>query len=210
MRGDLEVMVTRSNAGLLADNFLDMTHFAFVHVGTFGACEATRVGDYHVEREGYTFRAVYEHDFANREDPGVGEGLRPLIQRRRLTYRYVAPYHLELALDFLDAGGTNVIGFFLVPLDDETVKIYSSLWRDDLGDDGQQLRDAIDFEVAVVMEDLALQSRYHDLALPFELTSEVHVKADKTTVELRRILRDLVDAVITATGGSGRPGEGDC
>ena len=193
VRGDLEPILTRANAGLLADNFLDMAHFAFVHTGTFGAGEAREVGDYSVERDGLTFCAVYEHDFANREDPGVAQGLRPLIQRRRLTYRYVAPYHLELALDFLDSGGTNVIGFFLVPQDDETVKIYSSIWRDDLGGSAQRLREAIDFEVAVVNEDLALQSRYVDLALPLDITTEVHVKADKTTVELRRILRDLVD-----------------
>ena len=193
VRGDLEAITTRANAGLLADNFLDMAHFAFVHTGTFGAGEATVVGDYSVERDGYSFCAVYEHDFANREDPGVAHGLRPLIQRRRLTYRYVAPYHLELALDFLDAGGTNVIGFFLVPVDDETVTIYSSLWRDDLGGSPDRLRDAVAFEVAVVNEDLALQSRYADLALPLDLRAEVHVKADKTTVELRRILRDLLD-----------------
>ncbi len=197
VRGDLDVIVTRANAGLLADNFLDMAHFAFVHVGTFGAGEATKVEDYQVLREGYTFRAVYEHDFANREDPGVAQGIRPLIQRRRLTYRYVAPYHLELALDYLDAGGTNVIGFFLVPLDDETVAIYSSLWRDDLEGSAQRMAEAVEFEVAVVKEDLALQSRYHDLALPLDITTEVHVRADKTTVELRRVLRDLVDAART-------------
>ncbi len=194
VRGDLEPIVTRANAGLLADNFLDMAHFAFVHVWTFGAGEATLVGSYSLERDGYTFSAVYEHDFAHREDPAVAAGTRPLIQRRRLTYRYVAPYHLELALDYLDAGGTNVIGFFLVPLDDETVTIYSSIWRNDLGGSAQRLRDAIDFEVAVVLEDLALQSRFHDLALPLDMTTEVHVKADKTTVELRRILRDVLDA----------------
>jgi vanillate O-demethylase monooxygenase subunit len=193
-RGDLEPIVTRANAGLLADNFLDMAHFAFVHTGTFGAGEATEVGHYTVERDGYTFSAVYEHHFANREDPGVAAGTRALIQRRRLTYRYVAPYHLELALDFLDSGGTNVIGFFLVPVDDETVRIYSSIWRDDLEGSSERLREAIAFEVAVVNEDLALQSRYYDLALPLDITSEVHVKADKTTVELRRILRDLIDA----------------
>ena len=194
VRGDLDVIVTRASAGLLADNFLDMAHFAFVHANTFGAGEATMVGPYSVEREGYGFTAVYEHDFANREDPGVAEGRRPLVQRRRLTYRYRAPYHLELVLDFLDAGGSNVIGFFLVPVDHETVKIYSSIWRNDLDGSEERLRAAIDFEVAVVREDLALQSRYHDLTLPLDLTSELHVRADKTTVELRRILRDLVDA----------------
>lgn len=195
VRGDLDPIVTRANAGLLADNFLDMAHFVFVHAGTFGGGESTTVGDYAVDREGYTFSAVDEHDFANREDPGVAQGIRPLIQRRRLTYRDVAPYHLELALDFVDAGGTNVIGFFLVPMDDERVTIYSSLWRDDLGGSADRLAEAIAFEEAVVHEDLALQSRYHDPALPLDPREEVHVRADRTTVELRRILSDLGEAV---------------
>lgn len=191
LRGDLEPITTRANAGLLADNFLDMAHFAFVHVGTFGAGESREVGPYSVERDGYGFTAVYEHDFANREDPGVASGERPLVQRRRLTYRYTAPFHLELALDFLNAGGTNVIGFFLVPHDNETVTIYSSLWRNDLDGSSDRMAEAVAFEVAVVEEDLRLQSRYHDLVLPLDPTTEVHVKADKTTIELRRILSDL-------------------
>ncbi len=198
MRGDLAPIRTRGSAGLLADNFLDMAHFAFIHAGTFGAGEATEVGPYEVVRDGDRFTAVYEHDFANREDPGVAEGIRPLVQRRRLTYRYSAPYHLELALDFLDTGGTNVIGFFLVPVDNETVIIYSSLWRNDLEGSVERMDDAIAYEVAVVEEDLLVQSRYHRLELPLDLTSEVHVKADKTTIELRRILKDLIEATTGA------------
>jgi phenylpropionate dioxygenase-like ring-hydroxylating dioxygenase large terminal subunit len=187
-------METRGNCGLLADNFLDMAHFPFIHAGTFGAGEAREVPNYSVDRMGFTFTAAYEHEFANREDPGVAEGIRPLFQRRRLTYRYTAPFHLELAIEFLDSGGTNVIGFFLSPVDDETVRIYSSLWRDDLGGSEERMKQAVAFEMAVIDEDLHLQSRYEVLSLPLDITTEVHTRADKTTVELRRILRDFVDA----------------
>lgn len=193
-RGDLPVIDTRGNAGLLADNFLDMAHFAFVHAGTFGADEERTVPHYSVERDGFGFVATYEHRFANREDPKVATGEHPLIQRRRLTYRYSAPFHLELSIEFLDAGGTNVIGFFLAPTDDEHVRIYSSLWRNDLGGSTEAMAEAIAFEVGVVAEDLALQSRYENLELPLDLTAEVHTRADRTTVELRRILADFVAA----------------
>jgi vanillate O-demethylase monooxygenase subunit len=193
LRGDLAVIETRASCGLLADNFLDMAHFPFVHAGTFGADEAREVPNYSVAREGYTFRASYEHEFANREDPGVAQGIRPLVQRRRLTYRYIAPFHLELCIDFLDAGGSNVIAFFLTPLDDEHVRIYSSLWRNDLDGSLQRMNDAIAFETAVVAEDLRVQSRYANLELPLDMTSELHTRADKTTVELRRILSDFVN-----------------
>jgi phenylpropionate dioxygenase-like ring-hydroxylating dioxygenase large terminal subunit len=171
-----------------------MAHFPFVHAGTFGAGEAREVPNYSVTRDGFSFEAVYEHDFAHREDPGVAAGIRPLLQRRRLTYRYLAPFHLELAIEFLDAGGTNVIGFFIVPVDDERVRIYSSLWRNDLEGSDDRMRDAIDFEVAVIAEDLVVQSRYEVLALPLNITEEVHTRADKITVELRRVLSEFVAA----------------
>jgi vanillate O-demethylase monooxygenase subunit len=176
----------------LADNFLDMAHFPFVHTGTFGDAQALTVPAYEVEREGFGFTAHYEHDFANREDPGVAMGERPLIQRRLLTYRYHAPFHLELAIEFLDAGGTNVIGFFLTPEDDETVRIYSALWRNDTHGNRDAMQDAVDFELAVVEEDLALQTKYERLVLPLDITRELHIKSDKTTIELRRILADFV------------------
>ena len=199
-RGDLPVIETRASAGLLADNFLDMAHFPFIHAGTFGAGEAREVPNYTVTRTGYTFEAVYEHDFAHREDPGVAAGIRPLIQRRRLTYRYNAPFHLELAIEFLDAGGSNVIGFFIVPVDDENVRIYSSLWRNDLDGSKERMDEAIKFEMAVVDEDLSLQSRFEVLTLPLNIIEEVHTRADKITVELRRVLSDLVTAARESAG----------
>ena len=191
--GDLPVVRTRASAALLADNFLDMAHFPFVHASTFGADEVRDVPRYDVVRDGFSFTASYEHDFANREDPGVLTGERPLMQRRRLTYRYHAPLHLELAIDFLDTGGSNVIGFFLAPEDEEIVRIYSSLWRNDLGGSSERLQDAIDFERAVIDEDLVIQSRYDDLSIPLDVTTEVHTRADRITVELRRILIDFVE-----------------
>jgi vanillate O-demethylase monooxygenase subunit len=39
-RSHLPMIETPANARLLADNFLDMAHFPFIHAGTFGAGEA--------------------------------------------------------------------------------------------------------------------------------------------------------------------------
>ena len=43
----------------------------------------------------------------------------------------------------------------------------------------------------MVAEDLALQDRFEFLELPLELTAEIHTKADKAAVEMRRILTEL-------------------
>ncbi len=202
--GDLPVVTTRASAALLADNFLDMAHFPFVHVGTFGADEVREVPHYSVERSEFGFSASYEHEFANREDPAVASGERPLVQRRRLTYRYSAPFHLELEIEFLDAGGTNVIGFFLAPEDANIVRIYSTLWRNDLDGSLERMQEAIDFEMRVIAEDLLIQSRYERLELPLDVTAEIHTRADKTTLEFRRVLLDFVEK---ADAEAGRAGE---
>lgn len=217
MAGDLPIMRAPSAAGYLADNFLDMAHFPFVHAATFGAEEpvvppldvarpadpsrmAVAPGAEPAATNRFTFSAVSEHPFLNREDPGVAAGIRPLEQRRRVTYRVHAPFHLVLRLDYLDAGGTNVIGFFLQPEDEDSCRIYSTIWRDDLDFDESRMASAVDFEVKVVEEDLALQETYDVRALPLDPTAEVHTRADRATLELRRMLADLVDEATAQYG----------
>jgi phenylpropionate dioxygenase-like ring-hydroxylating dioxygenase large terminal subunit len=192
MAGALPTLRARASAGLLADNFLDVAHFPFVHAGTFGAEEAAEVPAYAVARDDWSFTMSYEHRFAHREDPGVATGLRPLLQTRRLTYRLSAPFHLRLRIDFVDSGGSNVIGFFIQPETDETCRLFTTLWRDDLDGDEERMAAAVAFEVDVLREDLRIQEAYHELTLPLDATAEVHTRADRTTLELRRVLADLV------------------
>jgi phenylpropionate dioxygenase-like ring-hydroxylating dioxygenase large terminal subunit len=195
--GELPTLVARASAGLLADNFLDVAHFPFVHAGTFGADEAAEVPQYAVARDGWSFSVTYEHSFANREDPGVSSGLRPLVQHRRLVYRLDVPFHLTLRIDFLEAGGTNVIGFFIQPETAERCRLFTTLWRDDLSGDAARMAEAVAFEVAVLREDLVIQEAFDELVLPLAPNAEVHTRADRITLELRRALSDLVGA---ATG----------
>jgi phenylpropionate dioxygenase-like ring-hydroxylating dioxygenase large terminal subunit len=195
MEGLLPTIRARGSAGLLADNFLDIAHFPFVHAGTFGTDEAAEVVPFTVARDDWSFSVSYEHPFAHREDPGVAAGIRPLIQTRRLTYRLSAPFHLRLRIDFVDAGGSNVIGFFIQPETDESCRLFTTLWRNDLQGDQARLADAVEFEVAVLREDLRIQEAYHDLVLPLDLTAEVHTRADRATLELRRVLAQLVASV---------------
>ena len=219
MAGDLPVLRARSCAGLLADNFLDTAHFPFVHAGTFGAGEERVVGSFDVRRSpvgtspgdasavdnsagDFAFSAYYEHTFANREDPAVARGERPLNQTRRLLYRYVAPFHLSLRIDYVEAGGTNTIGFFVCPETDEYCRIFSTIWRNDLAGDEERMRQAVAFELEVLKEDLLVQESMATLVLPLATASnppgttyrpaEIHTRADRTTVELRRVLADLV------------------
>jgi hypothetical protein len=57
------------------------------------------------------------------------------------------------------------------------------------------MAEAVDFEIAVLREDLRIQESFFELALPLDPTAEVHTRADRTTLELRRVLSDLITAV---------------
>lgn len=207
--GDLPVLDVSAGAGLLIDNFLDVAHFPFVHGATIGDEEATELGELAIERDGLAMTVRSRQRFPNREDPGVARGERPLLQTRTVTYRYTAPFATWLSIDYDDAGGTNVITFFVQPVDADRCRIYSTVSRDDLDGDADRLADAVAFEHAVVDEDLRIQEAYLDRALPLDLTAEVHTRADRMTVELRRILTELVaQAALTAPPAAEPAAEG--
>jgi vanillate O-demethylase monooxygenase subunit len=202
MHGVLEPITATVGAGLMLDNFLDMAHFPFVHAATIGAPESETV-EFAVERAGLGMAVRGTHPFPNREDPGVASGTRPLLQHRTLEYRYRAPFSIALRIDYVEAGGTNVLDFYVQPEDLDTCRIYMSVHRNDLDGDEHRLASCIAFERKIVEEDLDLQERYVDHRLPLDLTTEVHVKADRMTIELRRVLAELVATVAGATADEG-------
>lgn len=188
---------TPAPAGFAADNFLDVAHFPFVHTGTFGAAEQRFVEPYDVEREPGGFRSVQVQEFDNPQDPGVLAGKRPVRQRRRATYVYRAPFQLLLRLEELDAGAVKTILFFLQPEAERSTRIYTKMLLHGIG--GQAHPDAdtvaaeVAFEEAVLAEDLALQQTLTVTVLPLEPRDEMHVRADRLGLALRRALRELVD-----------------
>jgi vanillate O-demethylase monooxygenase subunit len=184
----LEPSTAEVDPGLMLDNFLDVAHFPFVHMATFGSAESAEVEGYQLHRAKHGFSAVTEHEFAHHEDPGVASGIRPLVQRRRMTYTYHPPYAAVLRLDYLDAGGTNVIVFAVQPMRGRTCRVYTTLIRNDL--DAGQLAHAAEFEQRVLEEDLVVQRRMLG-RMPLDRTVEVHTRADRLTIELRRSLADL-------------------
>ena len=186
----------RVGAGLMIDNFLDQAHFPFVHAATIGTDEAQEVPHLTVDRDGFGMVVTSSQRFPNHEDRGVAQDTRPLLQTRLLRYDYRAPFQVSLRIDYVDAGGTNVIDFFVQPEDDEHCRIYTLLHRNDV-DDADQMADCAAYEQKILDEDLLLQEQYVDRRLPLDITAEVHVRTDRTGMELRRILADFV-----AVGGT--------
>jgi len=191
---------TNVSAGLVADNFLDVAHFPFVHAATFGP-DTTVVEAYDVQPETSGFRSVQVQPFDNPEDPGVATGERPLRQNRRATYVYRAPFQLMLRLEELDAGAVKTILFFAQPEDLASTRIYTKMLLYGIGGierPGPEIvAREVAFEEAVLAEDLALQRGMDALGLPLELRAELHVRADRLGVALRRELHSFTERAAT-------------
>ncbi len=189
----LEPYAGAFGAALLIDNQLDIAHFPFLHAATFGAPTATAVPAYAVERDGWGFTVRTDVEITAANDPGAALGIRPLIQHRTMTYRYLAPFHLELVLAYSEMGGSTTIRFFAQPEDAGHSRLYVDLFfaRDEPFTE-EEIADRVAFERAVIAEDLALQERFDTTALPLGPGAECHVRADRASVEYRRILADLV------------------
>ncbi len=187
---------TNVAAGIVADNFLDVAHFPFVHAATFGADEAKEVPAYEVDESDDGCRSVQVQRFDNPEDPAVRAGTRPLRQRRRATYVYRAPFQMMLRLEELDAGATKTILFFAQPEDLYSTRIYTKMLLHGIGGAArpgpETIAAEVAFEEAVLAEDLALQRQIAVTGLPLEMRTELHVRADRLGVALRRVLARFV------------------
>jgi len=188
----LPVLRVEANAAILIDNFLDEAHFPFVHAATIGGAGPEVIPRADIERRGLSFTAIREHTFTNLTDPAVRDGARPAVQRRRMTYRYQAPLTATLLLEFLDAGGWNFITFAAQPEDERTCRLYQTVTGPGLTDP-EAAESLAKYELSIFEEDLDLQRRaLSGLEFPLDVAAELHTKADRVSVEFRRVLAAAV------------------
>ena len=110
-----------------------------------------------------------------------------------MAYRYLAPYSLQLRLDYPVMGGSTLIWFFVQPETEDRCSLYTTLsFQQPGGFTEPELHDRLKFEYQILGEDMDLQARFDDIALPLDPGAETHTKADKASIEYRRILRDIL------------------
>jgi phenylpropionate dioxygenase-like ring-hydroxylating dioxygenase large terminal subunit len=184
----LPVVTVQANAAIMVDNFLDEAHFPFVHPATIGGAGPEPIPRADVVRAALSFTAVREHTFTNRTDPAVADGTRPAVQRRRMTYRYQAPLTATLLLEYLDAGTWQFLTFTATPEDERSCRIYRSVTGPGLAEPEQAERTE-KYEMTIFEEDLDLQRRaLSGLEFPLDISAELHTRADRVSVEFRRVL----------------------
>lgn len=183
------VEVWQASATRMVDNFLDISHFPWVHTGTFGGGQETRVDQIDLaELDNGWFGYAYEVDASNPDDATATTGSEEEVVHRWMSTGFVLPLMVRSTIRYAD-GLEHILLLCSTPIDDVTSYFTFVVWRnDDFSTDPEEI---ISFDRAIGAEDKAMLEQVPG-SLPLERTELVSVQSDKPSVEWRRRFHRLV------------------
>jgi len=175
-----------ASAGRQIEGFLDVSHFAFVHVDTFGELANREVPSYPVELTPAGFRADYistvsnySRDFKHLNPPG--------FKWRRLFETWL-PFTAKLTVFFPNNGQLHILNA-ASPVSARKTRVFVPICRN--FDKDAPLQATLDFNHQVFAEDKAIVEKQFPEDLPINLQEEVHIRADKSSITYRQGLARL-------------------
>jgi phenylpropionate dioxygenase-like ring-hydroxylating dioxygenase large terminal subunit len=179
--------VVNSSAPRIVENFLDLSHFAFVHEGWLGTREAVDVPHYEVTPTptgvlATGCKAVQPRSSVHATGNAVVE----------YTYEVVSPYGAVLT-KVPEAGTTAVAGLresialLVCPVTPETSAVWIRMAMNDFESPDQKL---IDFQNTIFGQDQPILESQRPKRLPLAAGAEQHCAADRMSVAYRRFLLD--------------------
>jgi phenylpropionate dioxygenase-like ring-hydroxylating dioxygenase large terminal subunit len=183
------VEVWRTSATRMTDNFLDITHFPFVHTGTFGLAQDTLVPRVElIELDNGWFGYAYEVRARNTAAATSVTGQTTDVVERRMTSGFHLPFDVRSTIAY-HTGLSHILLLLSTPVDDVTSLFTFVVWRND--DFTVPSDEVLRFDMAIGAEDKVMLERL-DGVLPLDQTTLVSVQADKCAVEWRRRLVELM------------------
>lgn len=184
------VEVWTAAATRMVDNFLDISHFPWVHTGTFGGGQDTNVPPIELsELDADFYGYAYEVDANNPDEAAATTGSDEAIVHRRMSTGFALPLLVRSTIAYED-GLEHILLLCSTPVDDETALFTFVVWRND--DFSVDAEEVISFDRAIGAEDKAMLERVPG-PLPLGRTDMVSVQADKPSVEWRRRFLALVE-----------------
>lgn len=174
----------KAAAPRVIENFLDASHFPFVHEGILGDRDHAELGDYATESGPDGITALDINTWTPNPD-GSGEA-----KMAQWLYRVLRPLTAYIALS-VPGGGTEryTMYFAVTPVDEHNSVgwMWNSMnYNHDLSD--EEFGAYID---EIVLQDIPIVESQRPELLPLDLQAELHVRADKTAVAYRRWLKEL-------------------
>lgn len=169
-------------AGRQVEGFLDVAHFGFVHLGTFGDPDNTEVPDYQPVATPAGFAVDYLSTVSNYAQGGP-PGFRWLRQ-----FDVHLPFTATLVVHFPDDGRLCIMNA-ASPESARRTRMFAPIAKN--FDTGQPDQEILDFNLRIFEEDRVIVEVQQPENLPLDPRIEVNIAADRSSVAYRRGLRDL-------------------
>jgi phenylpropionate dioxygenase-like ring-hydroxylating dioxygenase large terminal subunit len=162
------------------ENFLDVTHFPFVHTGLLGDPNYPEVNDYQVE---ITPEGVIARDITVWQPDPDGSG-----QGAHVTYTYKVLRPLTAYFVKSSAGPRFAMYFTVTPVSQENSIAWTYVGLDYGDQTDEEIRA---FEDKITWQDIPVVESQRPELLPLDLQAELHLRSDRTAVAYRTWLRQL-------------------
>lgn len=175
-----------ASAPRIIENFLDMSHFGFVHEGWLGARDAAAIDAYEVEPTPTGLRATGCKAWQPQSNLHS-----TAAAQVEYTYEVTGPY-TALLTKLPEAGTTAVEGWresialYICPLTPETSRVWFRLAVADFDSPDEKLRA---FQHTIFTQDQPVLESQAPKRLPLDLRAELHTAADKASSAYRRHLK---------------------
>lgn len=171
-----------TSAPRLVENFLDMSHFGFVHEGWLGDREHVAQADYRVETTAAGVLATGCRAWQPRSNRLSTEG-----SDVEYTYAVTAPYTAVLTkLPQKQDGYRDVISLFVCPVEPERSRVWFRMAVTDFASSDEELRA---FQHTIFTQDQPVVESQVPRRLPLS-GGELHSAADRLSAAYRRYLRE--------------------
>ena len=162
------------------ENFLDVTHFPFVHQGYLGDPSHPEISDYEAE---ISVNGVVARDIVVwQPDPdGSGRGA-------DVTYTYTVVRPLTAYFVKSSAGPKFAMYFTVTPVSERSSIAWTYVAKDyeNIPDEETQ-----QFEDMITLQDVPIVESQRPELLPLDLQAELHLRSDRTAIAYRKWLREL-------------------
>jgi vanillate O-demethylase monooxygenase subunit len=189
-----------TSAARRIENYVDFSHFAWVHDGVLGDRSHPEVPEHDVWREDGELRFGYS-DYIEPEaidkNAGLESGGAGTVTTQ-LRYRLFMPNTVLLEQGL--PGGTYCLFFSVSPVGPRTVRNFTLMGRNyQLDDQESGDRNMLEFNALVIGQDLPIVESQRPEELPFDLSAELHIRGvDKVSIEYRKWLVELASDLVPA------------
>ena len=199
----------RCGAARRIENFVDVSHFPFVHEGLLGDPRRPEVPEYQVVRDDTSLRfaAGLELQPANsfKRD---GADADALVPREPIEYTIYMPYTVHLSQP-LPEGKRYVLFMAASPVTRHETRSFSFGSRNyGLGQDGYA--EWVEYQKLILEQDREVVETQRPEELPVDLAAELHIRnVDGASVEYRRWLAQIANRQLPRTQQQPAPSEGE-